>query len=101
MIYSQGVPATWDFLPPEGSFASFWITQDTTGIDDSSVFTLDPDNSTVKIVLDLQYQFVIATGTAETTTLSSAASTTGIAAMVMPSSATDELVPVDILSVTR
>lgn len=100
MIYSQGVPAKWNFYPPEGSLASFWFTQDTTGADDTSVFTIDPDNSTVKIVLDLDFEYVLATGASETVTLTGAASLTGIAAVCMPSSATDELVPVDIFSVT-
>jgi hypothetical protein len=100
LIYANGVPAKWNFYPPEDSLASFWFTQDTSHLDDSSVFTLDPDNSTVKIVLDLEFEYVLASSASETVTLTSAASTTGIAAICMPSSATDELVPVDIYSVT-
>jgi hypothetical protein len=99
MIYSQGVPAKWNFYPPEGSFASFWITQDTAGIDTISVFTLDPDNSTVKVVLDLEFEYVIADGGCQTVTISSAATFSGIAALTQPLN-TDEFVPVDLQTVT-
>ncbi len=99
MFYSQGQPSKWTFYPPEFSFASFWITQDTSETT-SSLFLLDPDNSVVKIVLDLNFEYVLCDGASSTITLSAAATFTGIAARVMPGAATDELVPVGIVSVT-
>ncbi len=99
MFYAQGAPSRWSFIPPEDSLAGFWITQDTNETS-NSIFTLDPDNSTVKLVLDLHFQYVVADGASATVTLTGAATFTGVAALVMPSAATDELVPVGINSVT-
>lgn len=101
MIYAPGNTEKWNFYPPEDSMASLWIDQDSSAIDTSSIFELDPDNSIVKIVLDLQFDYVIASGASDTVNLSGAASLTGIAAVIMPGSATDELLPVDIFSVQR
>jgi len=97
MVYSQGVPAKWNFYPPEGSLASFWFNQDVSGVDSTSVFDMDPDNSTVKVVMDLDFEYVIATGISSTVTLTGASSLTGIAAICLPL-ATDELTPVGIHS---
>lgn len=100
MIYSQGVVAKWSFHPPEGSLASFWYTRDTVETT-SSVFTLDPDNDEVKIVLDLHFEYTLIDGpTAYPFTLSAPATFTGVAASRMPAGATDELLPVDLYSVT-
>ncbi len=95
MFYSQGVPSKWTFVPPDDSFAKLWINQDTTT---STLFTLDPDNSTVKLVLDLHFEYIIANGATTTATLTSAATFTGIAAPRMPT-ASDELTPVGLNAV--
>ncbi len=99
MFYSLGQPDRWVFKPPPGSLAGFWVTQDTSETT-NSIFKLDPDNSTVKIILDLSFEYVMCDGASTTLTLSGAATFTGVAARVMPGSATDELVPVGINSVT-
>jgi hypothetical protein len=98
MFYSQGQPSRWTFTPPPESLAGFWITQNTTTTE-SSVFTLDPDNSTVKIILDLNFAYVLADGASGTLTISAPAYT-GIAARYMPGSATDELIPVGITAIS-
>jgi len=99
MIYCNGEAMRRNFYPPEGSLAGFWLTQNTTETE-SSVFNLDPDNTTVKIVVDLEFEYVIADGTQSTRTLSVASAFSGIAAAKMPAAASDELTPVGLNVVT-
>lgn len=99
MFYTMGTPARWSFTPPEGSLATFWFNQDTSETT-STVFRLDPDNSTVEVILDIHFEYVLADGSTDTLTLGSAATFSGVAARVMPGGATDELYPVGLNYVT-
>ncbi len=99
MFYTQGMPSRWTFTPPDGSLAGMWFTRQTSETQ-NSVFTLDPDNSTVKVVLDLHIEYVLGDGSTRTITLSAPATYTGVAMRVMPGSASDELFPVGVNYVT-
>jgi hypothetical protein len=84
MLYSQGVPARWSFYPPEDSLAYFWINQDTTGIDTATVFSMADSTGNVRIVLDIQFEYVLANGASATSTMTFVPTTTGISAPRMP-----------------
>jgi len=99
LFYTMGSPCRWHFVPPEGSLATFWFTQDTTETT-NTVLRLDPSDSTVELILDIHFEYVIADGSSDTISLSPNATYTGVAARVMPGAATDELYPVGINYVT-
>jgi len=92
IYYSQGVPSKMNFYPPENSLASYWL-------DDSNaqLFSIDPSNSTVRLIVDVQFDYVLAEGAATTVTLGIASTFTGIGARYLDwaSGGADELTPVD------
>lgn len=92
-IYLPGVPFKKNYYPPEGSFASFWLNQDSTGGDDPIIFILDPDNTTVKVVLDMDFEYVVVSGPSMLISLASAASFSGIGYPALPRSSL-EFIPV-------
>lgn len=100
LVYSPGVPARANFYPPEHSRASWWVEDsDTTSVADVA-FTIDPGDSTVTVILDIEFSGILGSGsTATSHTLSVAATSNGIAYLVLPTT-TDELTPVGVEAVS-
>jgi hypothetical protein len=92
MYFSQGVPCKKNFYPPENSLAGNWL-------DDSNaqLFTIDPSDSVVRLIVDIQFDYVLAEGSSPGSALASAATFTGIGARYLDwaSGGSDELIPVD------
>lgn len=98
ILYSPGYPTSKNYYPPEGTLASFWVSQETAETD-TSLFTIDTSDNTVLIVLDLQFQYVIANGVSEAFTLSGAATFSGIAALAIPVGS-EAFIPMDLSAVS-
>jgi hypothetical protein len=95
MIYSQGVPAHWNFYPPDGSLAGYWVDSNDTSV----IFTMDPDNATVKLVVDLEFSYILGSGSLGSTyTLSIASSFNGLGYRYLDWAAggSSDLSPVDL-----
>ncbi len=99
MAYSQGVPARGNFYPPEYSRASWWVEDSDATSTGDVAFTIDPSDSTVKVLIDIDFTAILANGSSTVThTLTTAATFDGIAYLVLPT-VTDELTPVGVSTV--